>query len=351
MTQPPRDVETIPEEQYLDLLNARRVRRMSDYVKLSLAATTLAYRDAGITDAAAFSQECSAILGSAHGSANYSADYYGQIVREGIPAANPLLFAEGVPNAAAAHLSLMLSLKGACQTIIGSRTAGLDALRLASARIAAGEWDRAVVSAGEEYSPLVNETYRHCGVYTGKESSTPFGATGGFASGSGAVTFVLESRASIESRRFIASAGSPRGSVERCASAASFRERRDEVESAARILRDLGHPATVVSSANGTWIDRAEAAALRLGGRQGAIPPVVSSIYGHIAETFSAGPLAAIAAVLLTGHLPALFGPGAAGLRGATGGSDRPASFAVLCTDYTGLVSGCRVATTERVGP
>ena len=51
----------------------------------------------------------------------------------------------------------------------------------------------AVVSAGEEYSPLVNETYRHCGVYTGKESSTPFGATGGFASGCGAVTFVLES--------------------------------------------------------------------------------------------------------------------------------------------------------------
>ncbi len=43
-----------------------------------LAATAPAYRDAGITDPAAFSETCSAILGSTHGSANYSADYYGQ---------------------------------------------------------------------------------------------------------------------------------------------------------------------------------------------------------------------------------------------------------------------------------
>ena len=65
-------------------------------------------------------------------------------------AANPALFAEGVPNAAAAQLSLMFQVKGGCQTIIGSRTSGIDALWLASLRIASGEWDRAIVSAGEE---------------------------------------------------------------------------------------------------------------------------------------------------------------------------------------------------------
>ena len=343
-----RDSGSLPEDAYLPLLNARRVRRMSDYVKLSLAATALAYRDAGIDDAAAFSQTCSAVLGTTHGSANYCADYYGQIVREGIFAANPMLFAEGVPNAAAAHLSLMLTLKGACQTIIGTRTAGLDALRLAAARIATGEWERAVVGAGEEYSPLVNDAYRPCGLHSERDADGPFGGTGrGFAAGCGAVTLVLESRKSLRTR------GKPfsRGTVESWSAASSFREKRDEAGLAMRVLRDLGTPRFVVSSANGTWIDRAEAAALRHAGRKGSAEPVVSAIYGHVAETFSAGPLAAIAAVLLTGRLPALFGTGAPGLRGARPGEERPASFGVICTDYTGLVSGCRVAVAETAAP
>jgi 3-oxoacyl-[acyl-carrier-protein] synthase II len=338
------DTGALPEESYLHLLNARRVRRMSDYVKLSLAATALAYRDAGIDDVAGFSQTCSAVLGSTHGSANYSSDYYGQIVREGIFAANPLLFAEGVPNAAAAHLSLMLSLKGACQTIIGTRTAGLDALRLAAVRIATGEWERAVVSAGEEYSPLVNDAYRPCGLHSGRDADAPFAPTGrGFAAGPGAVTLVLESRDALRSR----GRESPRGTVAAWSSAASFREKRDEAGLAARVLCELGSPHFVVSSANGTWIDRAEAAALRHVGRKGAGEPVVSSLYGHFAETFSASPLAAVAAVLLTGRLPALFGTGAPGLRGARPGAERVGSFGVICTDYTGLVSGCRVAVAE----
>src|SRR5207249_4669802 len=163
--------------------------------------------------------------GTTHGSANYSSDYYGQIVREGMAAANPMLFAEGVPNAAAAHLSLMLGLKGSCQTIIGSRTAALDALRLAAARIAVGEWERAAVR---------------------------------------------------------------------------------------RVLRDLGNPRFVVSSANVTWIDRVEAAALRHVAMEAPASKsraLISSIYGYVAETFSTCPLAALAAVLLTGRLPALFGP------------------------------------------
>jgi len=73
---------------------------------------------------------------SAHGSANYSVAYYSEIIKQGLVGANPMLFAEGVPNASSAHLSLMLGVKGACQTIIGTRTAGLDALRLAALRIA-----------------------------------------------------------------------------------------------------------------------------------------------------------------------------------------------------------------------
>jgi len=148
--------------------------------------------------------------------------------------------------------------------------------------------------------------------------------------------------------------------VEAWASGAGFGEARQDVAAAERVLRDLGSPRFVVSSANGTWIDRVEAAALRhVAGEAPASKSraVVSSIYGYVAETFSTCPLAALAAVLLTGRLPALFGPGpglgngcAAGPIGASGTEGRATPFGVLCTDYAGLVSGCRIALCERVG-
>ena len=327
------DSGAITEGDYLHLLNARRVRRMSEYVKLTLAATALALTDAKIDPASGFADQCAVILGTTHGSAEFSATYYREIVRQGFIGANPVLFAEGVPNAAAAHLSLMLGLKGACQTIIGSRTSGLDALYLAAARIRNGQWDRAIVGAGEEYSAVVNAAYGHCGLYAG---SGAIGAAPreqkGFVTGSAAVTFVLESRAAAEKRGGAVAHG-------QIVSCAAGRGRANEtVESAARVLGELseaGDVPAVLSSACGTWVDRAEAAAVRH-----ALPSaIVSSIYGHVAEHFSATPLLASAAVLLNGRrLPRFFEP-IRGLRGASG-EERVDRFAALCTDFTGCVSG-----------
>jgi 3-oxoacyl-[acyl-carrier-protein] synthase II len=305
------DSGPIPEAEYVHLLNARRVRRMSEYVKLTLAATALACQDAEVADPSMLGSECPVLLGTTHGSATYCIDYYRQIVQGGLIAANPMLFAEGVPNAAAAHLSLMLSLKGACQTVIGSRTAGLDALRLASIRIAAGQWDRAIVGAAEEYVPLVNEAYRHAGLYAGERASPPFKDGHGFSVGSGAVTFLLESREAMQHR-----GGRARGQI--IGSSTACLTGRRSVDAIRTVLADLHHPRHVMSSANGTWIDRAESAALR---RSDAI---LSTLYGHFPELFSAGPLAAIAA-------------------GLSAGDEPPNSFGVLCTGYTGTVAGVRI--------
>src|SRR4051794_241794 len=63
-TRIPEDTGPLPDAAYLHLLNARRVRRMSEYVKLSLAATAVAFADAGITDIPTFSATCAAVLGS-----------------------------------------------------------------------------------------------------------------------------------------------------------------------------------------------------------------------------------------------------------------------------------------------
>jgi len=61
----------------------------------------------------------------------------------------------------------MLSLKGGCQTMVGTRTAGMEALSLAAAHIASGEWDTALVGAAEEYDPVTNGAYAACGLYSG----------------------------------------------------------------------------------------------------------------------------------------------------------------------------------------
>jgi 3-oxoacyl-(acyl-carrier-protein) synthase len=298
-----RDTGPIDEALYIGLLNARRVRRMSAYVKLSLAATSLACLDAGFGEHSPLPVDTSVLLGSTHGSASYCVDYYKQIVEGGFIAANPALFAEGVPNAAAAHLSLMLGLKGACQTVIGSRTAGLDALRLASLRIASGEWDRAIVGAAEEYLPLINDAYRKCGLYSG-------GAAGGFATGSGAVSFILESRETLDRR-----GGRCRGVVGAGASAQIIGT--EAVKTIASVLQRIGESTTVVGSGNHTWIDQAEALAIRrtpLQQRPG--------LYHRLPELFSVGPLAAAAAVMV--------------------GVQR-CNTAVLATGYDGLTSSVSI--------
>lgn len=330
-----RDAGAVDESDYIHLLNARRVRRMSPYVKLTLAATAQAVRDAGVADGTGFAESCAAILGSMHGSSDYCHQYYGEIVRHGLVGANPMLFAEGVPNAAAAHLSLMLSLKGPCQTIIGTRTAGLDALRLAALRIASGQWERAIVGAGEEYYPTVSETYRHCGLHAAAGAgAAPFGTEVGFIAGAGAVTFVLESRESFDCR----GGGCVHGRV---LSAAGMRGTKGEMAERTRdVLSAIGRPRAVISSANATWADATEVAGIRAACGDGA---TVSTIYGHVAECFSATSLVGVAAALLGGTLPRVVGSNSPGGACAAGGGDRVDTFGVIATDYTGLISGVRI--------
>ncbi|MFG0304691.1 MAG: beta-ketoacyl synthase N-terminal-like domain-containing protein [Phycisphaerales bacterium JB040] len=171
---------------YAHLLEARRLRRVSEYARLSLASAGDAARHAGLGEDDL--RDCGAVLGTSHGSSDYCERYYGQIVREGLDAANPVWFAEGVPNAAAAHLSMGLGLRAGCQTIIGTRTAGLEALALAALRVREGRCERCLVTAAEEHSEIANTAHERCGL-----------ASAGRAS-AGAVSFVVEARRAAEAR-------------------------------------------------------------------------------------------------------------------------------------------------------
>lgn len=319
----PAAVGPVAEDDYLHLLNARRVRRLSDYVKLTLAAATLAFDDAQVPDDQRedFTANCSAILGTMHGSTHYSYDYYRGIVDDGLSTANPMLFAEGVPNAGAAHLSMSLKLRGACQSIIGSRTAGLDALRLASLRIAEGQWERALVCAGEEHDKLVERCYAELGL--------PMRTC------AAAVTLVLESRGSAEAR-----GAKCRGVIESGTQVNTNRRVRRGVTRLAEVLEQqrAAGVTQVIASGNGTWLDRIEAAALRT---TDAPDLERVGLSASLAECFSAGPLAAAAAALRGAFREsALDSPEQSPSEGTR---PAPTKVAVLASDFNGLTSCARI--------
>ena len=319
----------VPEAELLGLLSARRVRRMSDYVKLTLAAATLACRDAGIDDVPAFAADCAAILGTLHGSVNYSTDYYRQIVKDGLIAANPMLFAESVPNAGgAAEPHAVAEIRLPIDHRHAHGRAGCDS-----------------AGGGENPKRILGARHRRRGrgiLRTGERSLWPlrrrhhggmcaFFRRDGFRHRRGAVIFVLESRPSMEQRR-----GRARGRID--ATAACSGDRAGTIESLGWVLDELKNPANILSSACGTWIDRAEAAAIRRG--NGARS--VSAIYGHIAESFSVSPLVGLAAAMLSHKMPRLLGgewENSRGILGATGDQSVD-TLAAICTDFTGIVSG-----------
>ncbi len=251
--EPAADTGPIAESAYAHLINARRARRMSEYAKLSLAATASALAHAGAADDASLLAGAAAILGTTHGSSPFCEQYYTQLVREGINAANPVLFAEGVPNAAAAHLSMTFGIRGGCQTIIGTPSAGLDALAIAALRIGQGRADCVVVSAAEEYSTVVNSAYGACGRY---------GGPGGFVTGSAAATLIVESRAAAIRRGavILAELGDPawdgdhREAASVCPGMPEFFSVTPLVAAAASVLQRRGETTRITAGGGGAAI-------------------------------------------------------------------------------------------------
>ncbi|MCO6437617.1 MAG: beta-ketoacyl-[acyl-carrier-protein] synthase family protein [Phycisphaerae bacterium] len=330
---------TIPQS-FEQLIEARRTRRMSKYAKLCLAATAEGLRDAGIEQADSWCEECAAVVGTTHGPAEFCKSYYQQLIADGVDAANPTLFAEGVPNVASAHLSTALGLKGFCQTIIGSRTAGLNALAMAVHRIRTRQWGRAIVVAAEESTPIVEKAYRPWFEPTLPNNRPARSQSGVPAMSGGAVAFVVECRASAVARD-----ATIRGTVRKAASASwpgcSVFEGVSRLQALIERLLPVDFLAT---SANTTQIDRLERAAIdRANLRTLPRQPRLAGLYGLMPEMFSVGPLAALAVAMLARRLPSLSWS-------AVGRPTEPllitpnAVVGAICTGYEAGASGVTIS-------
>ncbi|ETR74793.1 3-oxoacyl-ACP synthase [Afipia sp. P52-10] len=115
----------------------------------------------------------------------------------------PTLFLAQLSNLLAGNISIVHGVTGSSRTFMGEEAAGIDAIRIALARIASGQSDIALVGAahnGERKDLLMLYEF---GDFNLKDQFAPVwsrGPNGGFALGSGGAFLVIESRRHAEAR-------------------------------------------------------------------------------------------------------------------------------------------------------
>ena len=115
----------------------------------------------------------------------------------------PTLFLAQLSNLLAGNIAIVHGVTGSSRTFMGEEASGVDAARIALARIAAGQSDIALIGGsqnGERKDLLVLYEF---GEFNLKNKFAPVwerGKPGGFALGSGGAFLVIESRAHAEAR-------------------------------------------------------------------------------------------------------------------------------------------------------
>src|SRR5207248_1680389 len=98
------------------------LRRASDAAKAAVAVAVETLAGAAVTDRTGL------YVGQQQVPLDYCQQFIDASYANGPRFASPMLFSESVANNAATHLSLTLGFKGAIQTFIGSRAAGISAV-------------------------------------------------------------------------------------------------------------------------------------------------------------------------------------------------------------------------------
>lgn len=184
-------------------------RQMELWQRLGCFAAGLALEKAGAKDDAALKSRMHLIVAAGGGERDYAVD--GQILTGLRQAANPgvflnerlmsdlrpTLFLAQLSNLLAGNISIVHGVTGASRTFMGEENAGVDALRIAHARIASGQTD--IFLVGGAYNaerPDVLLIYEMGGLLWKAPYRTVWDRSaegGGFIPGSGAAFLVMES--------------------------------------------------------------------------------------------------------------------------------------------------------------
>ena len=229
---------TVPPKTVEALGRNPRLRRSSAITYYAVAAALAALENAGITMTPELAERTAVIFAVCSGPVVYTRKFYETVVQQGANFASPLLFPETVYNAPASHLSALLGVTGNSYTLVGDGSIGITALKFAEQLLDTAGIDLCIVAAGEETDWVLCEAYREW-----RLSAT-------LAEGGAALVLAREGRIAL-------------GPIH---DGVTFFRRTEATAAIRQVHRDLakdGAPADlVVSCANGTFIDAAEAAAL-----------------------------------------------------------------------------------------
>ncbi len=191
-------------------------RQMEPWQRLGVYAAGLALDDAGLKGDAARLDTLQMIVSAGGGERDYAVD--GQIL-EGLRKAEkpgvflnerlmsdlrPTLFLAQLSNLLAGNISIVHGITGASRTFMGEEQAGVDAVRVAQARIAAGQADAIIV--GGAYNAerpdvlLIFEMGRALWKHGFAPVFERSAEGGGFVPGSAAAFLVLEAREVAQAR-------------------------------------------------------------------------------------------------------------------------------------------------------
>lgn len=290
-------------------------RQMEAWQRLGVYAAGLALDAAGVKDDAAFKQALHLVVAAGGGERDYAAD--GAILTGLRDAADPgaylnerlqndlrpTLFLAQLSNLLAGNIAIVHGVTGASRTFMGEESAGVDALRIAQARVASGQIDAILVGASYSAERPDVLVIHEMGGYLARDAYRPVFARG--ESGGGAGGFILGSCAAflmLESAAHAAARGAR--ALARLEPVASDRTRRAPGSVAGSLetlwrQAGLSAPDTVLSGATGvapiTAEERGALARLAPGARLRALGDVI----GHgleVAAPFGAALAAALVA-------------------------------------------------------
>jgi 3-oxoacyl-[acyl-carrier-protein] synthase II len=189
------EVEGFHPKEYLSPLVYRKMGRSS---RLAVVASLEALQDAGLEINDLNRDRIGVFAGTGYGNSGLTDEYFVSFMEGGPQGANPLLFADTVPNTAGSHISLYHRLRGPittfCQNLISAELALIYACR----QLQAGLAEAILVVGVDELSPIVMHAFS---VLKGLNPSMNPVLGGGLVLGEGACVLVLERREQALSRR------------------------------------------------------------------------------------------------------------------------------------------------------
>ena len=234
-----------------------RLRRSSAISRFAAVAGLEALANASLKLDPDIAKRTALIFAVSNGGVIYTKRFYHDIVESGAQAASPLLFPETVFNAPASHLAAILGITGASYTLVGDGAVGTLALKMAEDLLVSDAVDYCLVVAAEEADWLLCDAYRKWRLLRSAPPIEPFqqpprGTI--LSEGAGALLLSSEARASAR----------PTISIEQISSGTNFSHQREAGAAVQQVFSDLSAspPDLISASANGTFIDAAERAAI-----------------------------------------------------------------------------------------